>query len=104
MDNPVFGTGFDNRWRTHEGDEQGYETSDYPLLAALAMKGLIGVLIFLPIYIILVKTLIRDVKFLKRNNLDTNSKEFFLYMLFILFFTINLKVPNLLHGMLKLIK
>ncbi len=90
MDNPIFGTGFDNRWRTHEGDEQGYETSDYPLLAALAMKGIIGVLIFLPIYVLLVKTIIRDVKFIKKYQIDYNSKEFFLFFLFILYFTYDL--------------
>ena len=90
VDNPFFGTGFDNRWRTHEGDEQGYETSDYPLLAALAMKGLIGVLIFLPVYLILVRTIVKDVRFIKMNNLDFNRKEFFLFMFFILYFTYDL--------------
>lgn len=89
-DNPLFGTGFDNRWRTHEGDEQGYETSDYPLLAALAMKGLAGVLIFLPVYLILFRTIVKDVKFIKRKKFSYDSKEFFLFMFFILFFTYDL--------------
>ena len=54
------------------------------------MKGIIGVLAFFPVYIILIKTLIRDVKFIKRNKFDHNSLEFFLYMLFILYFSYDL--------------
>lgn len=90
VDNPIFGTGFDNRWRTAEGDVQGYETSDYPLLAALAMKGVLGVLIFLPVYLNLFRTLVKDVKFIKMNKLNYNRKEFFLFMFFILYFTYDL--------------
>jgi hypothetical protein len=44
--NPVLGNGFDYRWHTGEGDTEGFETSDYPVLSAFAMYGLIGLLIF----------------------------------------------------------
>ena len=36
---PLFGTGFDNRWRTKAGDEQGYEALDYPFLSAPGTLG-----------------------------------------------------------------
>jgi O-antigen ligase len=90
MDNPIFGTGFDNKWRTHDGDEQGYETSDYPFLAALAMKGLIGVLIFLPVYFVLIGTIKKDIKFIKKNSFSYDNVEFFLIIFFILYFTYDL--------------
>jgi hypothetical protein len=87
---PFFGTGFDNRWRTAEGDRQGYEAADYPLLAAIAMTGIFGLLIFLPIYIVLVKTLYNDVKFLRMNKFNYLSFEHFLLISFILFFIYDL--------------
>ena len=89
-ENPLFGTGFDNRWRTGEGDKQGYETSDYPFISALAMKGIFGVLIFLPVYIILFKSLRYDIKFFRKYDINYDSKEFFVFMVFILYFTYDL--------------
>lgn len=90
IDNPLFGTGFDNRWRTHEGDSAGYESADYPLLAALAMYGIIGVLVFLPIYILLIKLLYFDINFLRNHNVDYNTIEFFIFSMFILYFIYDL--------------
>ncbi|MDN3643378.1 hypothetical protein QWY87_11750 [Lutimonas halocynthiae] len=89
-ENYVFGTGFDNRWRTSEGDKAGYEASDYPLLSAIAMSGIIGLLFFLPIYIVLIKTLHYDIKYLRKNKLNTNSLESFFIILFILYFIYDL--------------
>lgn len=88
--NPLFGTGFDNRWRTGAGDREGYETSDYPLISAFAMKGVFGVLVFLPVYIILFKSLYFDILFFRRNQINYNSFEFFMFMTFILLFTYDL--------------
>lgn len=87
---PFFGTGFDNRWRTADGDREGYEAADYPLLAAIAMTGIFGLLIFLPIYIVLVKALYNDVKFLRMNKFNYFSFEQFLLISFILFFIYDL--------------
>lgn len=89
-ENPLFGTGFDNRWRTGEGDREGYETSDYPLISAFAMKGIFGVLVFLPVYIILFKSLRFDIKFFRQNKVNYNSFEFFIFMVFILYFIYDL--------------
>jgi hypothetical protein len=88
-ENYVWGTGFDNRWRG-SGDREGYETSDYPFLASIAMKGIIGVLLFLPIYIVLIKALRFDIKFIKKNKINFNSIEFFILTLFILYFVYDL--------------
>lgn len=89
-ENPLFGTGFDNRWRTGAGDKEGYETSDYPLISAFAMKGVFGVLIFLPVYIILIKCLLFDYRFFRKNKVNYNSIDFFFLMSFILFFSYDL--------------
>lgn len=88
--NYVYGTGFDNRWRTAEGDKEGYEAADYPFLAAIAMFGIMGMLVFLPVYIVLIKTLKRDYSFIKKNNINYNSFEFFALILFVLFFSYDL--------------
>ncbi len=71
--NYLVGTGFDNRWRSKEGDNAGYEATDYPLLGAIAMYGILGMLIFLPVYIILIKCLKYDIKYFRKysfSNLD----------------------------------
>jgi len=104
INNLYFGTGFDNRWRTKEGDTQGYEASDYPLLGAIAMTGIIGVLFFLPIYIVLIRSLIYDLKFLRNNNVDYYSIEFLALLTFIIYFIyhimqyINWFIPVSLSG------
>ena len=89
-ENYLWGTGFDNRWRTGAGDREGWEAGDYPFLSAIAMKGIIGLLIFLPIYLLLIKTIFYDVKFIKKYKVDFHNVEFFMIVLFILFFTFNL--------------
>ena len=88
--NPMFGTGFDNRWRTGRGDSLGYEAADYPFIAAGAMMGIFGILVFLPIYLVLVRSLYFDFKFLRNNNIDYNSINFLIFMTFILFFVFDL--------------
>ena len=85
-DNWVFGTGFDNRWRTSEGDKAGFEASDYPFLAAIAMSGIVGLLFFLPIYIILIRTMIFDIKFLRKGSLSFDSLEKFMLVVFLIYF------------------
>ena len=90
IDNTYFGTGFDNRWRTKEGDEQGYEAADYPLLGAIAMTGIFGILCFIPIYVLLIKSLIFDVKYLRKQKVNYYSMEFFGLVLFIIYFIYNL--------------
>jgi hypothetical protein len=59
---PLLGTGFNNLWRTSEGERYGYEASDYPFQSALAMSGILGLLFYLPVYIILIRALLRDLK------------------------------------------
>jgi len=87
---PFFGTGFDNRWRTAEGDRQGYEAADYPLLAAIAMSGILGILIFIPIYAVLINALYFDIKFLRKNGINILSFEYFVLISFIIFFIYDL--------------
>lgn len=90
IENPIFGTGFDNRWRTAAGGQEGYEAADYPFLSALAMSGISGIIFFLPIYILLIKALFRDIRFFRNTSLGYNSIEFFFIMTFIIFFSFDL--------------
>ena len=88
---PFFGTGFDNRWRTTGGDNQGYEAADYPFLAALAMFGIIGLLVFLPIYFVIVKVLKLDFEFLRANNNKNIKSVLFLFVItFMIYFVFDL--------------
>jgi hypothetical protein len=89
IDNTWFGTGFDNRWRG-TGDKLGYEARDYPFLSAIAMTGVFGILIFLPIYIILLRGIIYDVKFLRKHKINFQTSEFHILILFIVFFIYDL--------------
>lgn len=86
VNNAIFGTGFDNRWRTSDGDKAGFEASDYPFLAAIAMSGIIGLIFFIPIYYILIKTMIFDVKYLRKHSLDVGSLETFMLILFLVYY------------------
>lgn len=89
INNVWFGTGYDNRWRG-SGDKEGFETSDYPFLSAIAMMGVFGILVFLPIYIIIFKAVVFDIKFLKKYKINYQSLEFCLFILFIMFFIYDL--------------
>lgn len=86
--NFIVGTGYDDDWRRSEAD--GFEASDYPFLAAIAMAGLIGLLFFLPIYVVLIKSMIIDIKYLRKHKYDKKSFESFMLILFIVFFIYDL--------------
>lgn len=88
--NYFFGTGFDNRWRSLVGNKAGYEASDYPFLGAIAMYGVLGLLIFLPVYIVLIKALRYDIKYLRKNGYSIYSFEAFMLVLFIIYFIFDL--------------
>jgi len=89
-DNPLLGTGFSNNWRTGEGDKAGYEASDYPLLSSFAMTGIVGILLFLPIYLLLIKYIYKDIKMLRKTGFNNESFEYFILILFIIVFTFHL--------------
>ena len=54
------------------------------------MTGIFGLLFFLPVYVLLVKSLISDLKYLRNNKVNYYSMEFFCFILFILYFIYNL--------------
>jgi len=85
-ENYIFGTGFDNRWRSKEGDRAGYEASDYPFLGSIAMYGIVGLLLFLPIYIVIIKALIFDIRYLRKHQYNNRSFEAFVLILFLVYF------------------
>lgn len=83
---PILGTGFNNLWRTSEGDQLGFEASDYPFQSALAMTGIVGILFFLPIYILLLKCIISDLNYVRAKSINIeNANEIFFISLIINF-------------------
>lgn len=82
-DHYLVGTGFDNRWRTGEGDQQGFEAADYPFLAAIAMTGVLGLLFFLPVYLILIKVLSYDIRYLRASKMDLSNFDLYILLVFI---------------------
>jgi hypothetical protein len=90
LEHPLFGTGFDNRWRNKAGDKLGYEASDYPFLAAMSMFGILGILVFMPVYILLLTFLKNDLKYLRNKKRQNNSLFFLMIITFILFFIFHL--------------
>lgn len=87
---PIFGTGFDTRWRGGTGQKEGYEASDYPLLSTFAKYGVVGIIIFLPVYFFIIKILKTDLLFLQNHKNEKSSLLFLLLMTFILFFSFHL--------------
>ncbi len=67
--NPLTGTGYTKNWYIGEKSSEGgeYETSDYPLLAAIAAYGLIGIVVFLFFYIWLIRLIVFILKYLRKN-------------------------------------
>lgn len=61
------GTGFDPDWGTGDGGGKGYEGSDYIFLSCFAMYGLIGLLTFLPFYLIAISIIRNGVLLIRRN-------------------------------------
>ncbi|MCF6296963.1 MAG: hypothetical protein L3J08_03110 [Flavobacteriaceae bacterium] len=66
-DNPFIGTGYNEMWYTGDGGNKGWEGSDYIFLAALAMYGVVGLLIFFPFYILSYKIIKRLIKLIRYN-------------------------------------
>ena len=88
LKHPIWGAGFDNRWRgSPKADKAGYEPSDYPFLAALAMFGMLGLLVYLPVYFVIIKVLKYDITYLKSKKIKYGSTIFLLLITFILYFT-----------------
>lgn len=85
-ENWMIGTGYENRWRTDIGDSEGYEASDYPFLAAIAMFGVMGILLFVPIYYYLINALLKDIRFIKKVKSFDNKLLFLLFISFIIWF------------------
>jgi len=88
--NYIIGTGFDNKWRVSE--MAGYEASDYPFLAAIAMAGIIGLFFFLPVYIQIIKNVYRDLKYLRKSGISLKSLESYGLILFITYFIFDLAI------------
>lgn len=86
--NYIIGTGFDNNWRVSE--EAGWEASDYPFLAAIAMTGIIGLLFFLPVYILLGKFMWYDINFMRRSYIDLFRFEDYTLIVFIVYYIFDL--------------
>lgn len=84
---PFFGTGYINEWysNTEEAIDTNYqlEGGDFVFLASIGMFGFVGVLLFLPFYLKIGKTIFNSFKFLKQNvsQVYENATEFQPYLL-----------------------
>lgn len=91
LENYVFGTGFDNRWRSKMDENSAkYEATDYPFLAAIAQFGIVGLLFFAPLYVILIRSLVYDIKYLRKRLINYQSFEMYVVVLFIVYFIYDL--------------
>ena len=79
-DNFWLGTGFDRAWFTGDGGDKNWEGADYIFLSSFAMYGIVGLILFLPFYILSIK-IIKDFLKLVRINYEflyCNYHEFLL--------------------------
>ena len=97
--NPWIGTGYINEWYTNNtfseqivSTDFGLSGSDYVFLSSIGMYGIIGVLIFTPVYYFLIKFLLNSISFLKENiyrlieNINLNIYPLLLFLSAYIFF------------------
>ncbi|MCD4698881.1 MAG: hypothetical protein K8S16_21830 [Bacteroidales bacterium] len=79
-DNVWGGTGHNPDWMEGDGGKKGWEGSDYVFMASFAMYGVVGLLCFLPFYIITVKVIFKLMKIIKynRNIIFSHNHIFFI--------------------------
>lgn len=88
---PFFGTGYINEWysNTEEAIDTNYqlEGGDFVFLASIGMFGFVGVLLFLPFYLKIGKTIFNSFKVIRKNvgYIQEHASDFRLYLL--IFFT-----------------
>lgn len=78
--NIYFGTGYIEDWYTGAGGKRGLEGSDYIFLACLGMYGVIGLLIFFPFYIYIIKLISTIIKFVKKNSEIIYSQKYVFWL------------------------
>lgn len=91
--NILFGNGFNYLWFTGQGDDLGFEGSDYPFISALAQFGIIGLMFFLPVYILLYRYLFLSIKKIRIYGIDNmfiSRYELLLYLLVVSTFLLQL--------------
>jgi hypothetical protein len=81
---PFLGTGFNMKWRGSQTEETGYDVSDYPFQAALAMVGIIGLIFFLPVYVFLIKAILKDIGYIRSNKINSSSLSNMILFAFII--------------------
>jgi hypothetical protein len=98
LDNFFLGTGYNKDWASGDGGVSGFEGSDYIFLASFGMYGLVGLLIFLPFYIIAIKIIISFLKLVKSNiELIWVNKKTFMYPILIGFATSAEFIKNIIE-------
>ena len=80
-ENFYFGTGYDVNWFKGDGGTQEWEGADYVFLGAFGMYGIVGLILFLPFYILSVKVIIGFVKTARDNFNEIENNKNLLYPL-----------------------
>jgi len=87
---PILGTGYYQKWYISEGDEEGYEGSDYIFLATLAQHGIVGLFFFFGFYVIVFKMIRSVFRRIKSNRkiILNNMNIFYPYIIIFLAMTV----------------
>ena len=107
-DNLWIGSGYINEWYTNNtfseqrvSTDFGLAGADYLFLSSIGMYGIIGVLIFTPVYYFLIKFLLNSISFIKENiyqlveNINLNIYPLILFLsAYIFFFKHIISYPN----------
>ncbi len=81
--NFYLGTGFDQNWFLGDGGSEGWEGADYVFLSTFGMYGLVGLLLFLPFYILSIKVIYLFLKIFKSEFKNLINKNYLLLPLLI---------------------
>lgn len=97
-DNFYFGTGYHPDWFSGDGGQDRWEGSDYVFLGSFAQYGLIGLLIFVPYYIIAVNIIIKTLRTIKKHRIFIfANRHIFLYVVLLSVATSSEFIKNIIE-------
>ncbi len=66
-DNPVIGTGYDERWFNNRDKDDQWEGADYIFLGVIGQYGTMGILIFIFYYVVILTAVFKGLRLIRRN-------------------------------------
>ena len=74
-ENMWLGTGYDPAWFSGGGGKDQWEGNDYRFLGSFAMYGIVGLLVFLPFYLLAIKIISKILKLIRGNYKLINNNQ-----------------------------